>query len=177
MTRITQRERELHELRRLLRTVLRGLWRRRRPRLDEALVGGRRPGPRHVAILAYIGAEGPRTVGQIAEDLGLSLPAVSKLTGELEAAALVHRREHTEDRRRIVVDLNALSSKRVRAWLEERNRPLHAALDSLTADERAAFLKGLAALADALMRESAHGSVGPDDCPPHRRRPHRHRPV
>jgi DNA-binding MarR family transcriptional regulator len=177
MTRISQRERELRELRLHLRTVLRGLWRRRRPRLDAALAGGRRLGPRHLAILTYVATEESPTVGEIAEALGLSLPAASKLSRELEGASLVRRREHVDDRRRTVVELNALTSKEVLAWLDDRNRPLAAALDALTPDERAAFLKGLRALAQALMEESACGSVGPDDHPPHRRRAHRHRPV
>jgi DNA-binding MarR family transcriptional regulator len=178
MAPISQREHDLRRLRGLLRTVLRGLWQRRRPRLEiPGGIGSLRLGPRHLAILAHVGSEGPRTVGEIAEELGLSLPAVSKLTRELEDAALVRRSEHIDDRRRTVVDLNALTAKQVRGWLDERNRPLAAALDALTAEERAAFLKGLAALADALLRESARGSLRPDDRPPHRRRAHRHRPV
>jgi DNA-binding MarR family transcriptional regulator len=170
---------ELGELRGLLRRVLRGLWQRRRPSDDLFEAAG--PGPpltrRHVAVLAHIGTEGERTVGELAQELGLSLPAASKLTRELEDRGLVHRREHIDDRRRTVVDLNALTSNRVRAWLDRRNRPLERTLDSLTAAERAAFLKGLRALADALMEESADGPLRPHDRASHRRRPHRHRPL
>jgi DNA-binding MarR family transcriptional regulator len=126
--------------------------------------------PRHVAVLAHIGTEGPRTVGDIARELGLSLPAASKLTRELEQGALVHRSEHVADRRRTVVDLNALTSKRVEAWLEQRNRPLETALAGLTPAERRGFLKGLRLLADALRDEAATGG---DECRPRRRRHHR----
>lgn len=170
---------QLDELRRVLRRVVRGLWQRRRPSDDLlALVGsGPRLTRRHVAVLAHVGTEGERTVGELARELGLSLPAASKLTRDLEERSLVRRREHADDRRRTVVDLNALTSERVRAWLERRNSPLERTLGALTAAERAAFLKGLNTLADALMEESSDGSVRPHHRAPHRRRPHRDRPV
>jgi DNA-binding MarR family transcriptional regulator len=170
---------ELAELRGLLRRVLRGLWQRRRPSDDlfEAAGPGVRLTRRHVAVLAHIGTEGERTVGELAQELGLSLPAASKLTRELEDRSLVQRREDIDDRRRTVVDLNALTSERVRAWLERRTRPLERTLDALTAAERDAFLKGLRTLADALMEESADGPLRSHHRAPHRRRPHRHRPL
>ena len=80
----------------------------------------------------------------------LSLPAASKLTTDLEHHRLVRRREDPEDRRRTVVDLDPQTGERVRAWLEQRDRPLERALAALSPDERAAFLKGLRALAEAL---------------------------
>ena len=167
------RDSEIHELRRLLRSVMQGMWRHRRPRLDLDVQLGRR----HVGVLTHVAAEGPQTVGEIARNVGLSLPATSKLVRDLADAGLVERREDEEDRRRTVVELNEATAAKVRAWMAERSRPLEAALDSLTAPERAAFLKGLSALAEALMEESAHGSVGPHHRAPHRRRPHRHRPL
>jgi DNA-binding MarR family transcriptional regulator len=170
MVQTRRNEEELRELRQALRSVLRGLWRRRRPQL-ELFRGESRLTPRHIAILAHIGTEGPRTVGDIARELGLSLPAASKLTRELEERTLVRRSEHVDDRRRTVVDLNALTSQRVQAWLEGRNRPLDATLDALTPAERRAFLKGLRVLADALRDEA--GSTG-EECGPRRRR-HRRR--
>lgn len=163
-------EEELQELRDSLRAVLRGLWRRRRRQFDP-LQGAMPMSPRHVAVLALIGTEGPRTVGDIARELGLSLPAASKLTRELEQGSLVHRSEHIADRRRTVVDLNALTSRRVQAWLEQRNRPLETTLAGLTAAERRSFLKGLRLLADTLREEA---SSADDECGP-RRRGHRRR--
>jgi DNA-binding MarR family transcriptional regulator len=170
---------QLDELRRDLRRVMRGLWRRRRPSGDLLAFVPREPrlSRRHIAVLAHIGTEGERTVGELARELELSLPAASKLTRELEDLSLVHRREHVDDRRRTVVDLNALTSDRVRAWLEQRDRPFVRTLAALTADEREAFLKGLRTLAEALMEESADGPFRPHHRAPHRRRPHRDRPV
>ena len=170
---------QLAELRTLLGEVMRGLWHRRRPSGDLLeLVHGDPPlSRRHVVVLAHIGTEGERTVGEIATELGLSLPAVSKLTRDLERHNLVYRREHIDDRRRTVVDLNALTQGAVREWLDRRSTPLEQALDALDATERESFLKGMRALAAALMEESPGGPLRSHHRTPHRRRSHRHRPL
>jgi DNA-binding MarR family transcriptional regulator len=167
---------DVSELRRLLRRLMRGAWAHRRPTPELLeLVGGEPPlGRRHVAVLAHVAAEGERTVGDVARELGLSLPAASKLVGELEDHALVSRHEDPDDRRRTVVRLDPASSKHVLDWVGRRNKPLHEALATLTADERQAFLKGMRALADALMEESPCGPLGRHHRKAHRRGPHRH---
>jgi DNA-binding MarR family transcriptional regulator len=116
-------------------------------------------------------------VGELARELGLSLPATSTLARELEEHGLITRSEDPADRRRTVVGLAPATEKAVRGWLALRSRPLEQALASLTEPEQEAFLKGLAALADALMEESPHGSLRPHHRHAHRRRPHRDRPV
>ncbi len=167
---------DLSELRRLLRRVIRGSWTRRRPspELLELVSGDPPLGRRHVGVLAHVAAEGERTVSEIAEDLGLSLPAASKLVGELEDHTLVSRREDPDDRRRTVVRLDPETSRRVLGWLGRRNEPLEAALATLTEEERQGFLKGMRALADALMEESPRGPLGRHHRKAHRRGPHRH---
>ena len=158
---------ELAELRGALRQVVRRLWRRRGPSELLALVSGEpRLGRRHVAALAQVGAEGTQTVSEIAEAVGVSLPAASKLTTELEAHGLVRRSEDPDDRRRTVVTLDPTTAEHVHAWLTARDRPLEQALATLTADEREALLKGLHALADALRSD-------PASCSPERRAPGR----
>jgi DNA-binding MarR family transcriptional regulator len=127
-------------------------------------------GRRHIAVLAQVGGVGRQTVGELAHALGLSLPAASKLTTELAQHSLVQRSEDAGDRRRTVVELDPKTERRVREWLERRNGPLETALAALSAEERHAFLKGLTALADALMEESRCGSVRPHHRASHRRR-------
>jgi DNA-binding MarR family transcriptional regulator len=170
---------ELTELRRLLRLVMRGLWSRRRPtpELLELVSGDPPLGRRHVGLLAQIGTDGERSVGELARELDLSLPAASKLTRDLEEHGLVERREDPEDRRRTVVALSPGTAKRVRAWLERHSEPLERALATLDTKEREAFLKGLRALGDALMEESACGPERRHHRKAHRRGAHRDRPV
>jgi DNA-binding MarR family transcriptional regulator len=170
---------ELAELRLQLRRIMRGLWARRRPTPELLeLVGGDPPlGRRHVAVLAQLGSEGERTVGDLARELGLSLPAASKLTRDLEDHGLLERREDPADRRRTVVGLSAGTGRRLRSWFDRRSKPLEQALATLDTKERAAFLKGLRALADALMEESACGPERSHHRAAHRRGPHRHRSV
>jgi DNA-binding MarR family transcriptional regulator len=166
------------ELRLELRRVMRGLWARRRPSAElVALVEGAALGRRHVAVLAQVGTEGERSVGELARELGLSLPAASTLARELEQHGLLVRREDPADRRRTVVALAPATEAPVRDWLARRSLPLERALAALTDDEQEAFLKGLRALADALMEESPCGPVRPHHRHAHRRRPHRDRPV
>jgi DNA-binding MarR family transcriptional regulator len=170
---------QLAQLRDSLRRVMRGLWARRRPTPELLeLVSGEPPlGRRHVGLLAQIGTEGERSVGELARELDLSLPAASKLTRDLEDHGLVERREDPEDRRRTVVALSPRTAKRVRAWLEQRSKPLEQALATLDTNEREAFLKGLRALGDALMEESACGPERRHHRKAHRRGAHRDRPV
>jgi DNA-binding MarR family transcriptional regulator len=170
---------ELEQLRRLMRSVLRGLHRRRRPspELLQLIDGEPRLGGRHVAVLSHVASEGPRTVGDLARELGLSLPAASKLVRDLEDHHLLERREDPGDRRRTIVELGEPNAAHVRRWLHSRDGPFQQALQALTADERTAFLKGLDALASALMEESGCGPVRSHHRKAHRRGTHRHRPL
>ncbi|HZP73986.1 MAG TPA: MarR family transcriptional regulator [Gaiellaceae bacterium] len=157
---------DLGELRGLIRRVLRGLRAHHGPL-------HRRGGRRQAGLVAYLASEGPSTVSELAEALGVSLPAASTVTRALEERGLVERREDPADRRRTVVALNEQTAEEVRAWLAQRDRPFEQALAALDDGERAAFLKGLRALADALMEESEHGPLRPHHRHAHRRRPHR----
>ena len=133
---VTNAER-VAELRLQLRRVMRGMWARRRPTPElMALAEGGSLGRRHVAVLAQVGTEGERSVGELASELGLSLPAVSTLARELEEHGLLERREDETDRRRTVVALAPATEQAVRGWLAQRSRPLEQALAALDRDQR-----------------------------------------
>jgi DNA-binding MarR family transcriptional regulator len=172
-------EEQIARARESLRHVLRGLWGRRRPPFGLMPPGEGEPrlGRRHIGLLAQIGVEGERSVGELAEAVGLSLPAASKLIRDLEERGLVVRSEDPADRRRTVVTLAPETREGVHSWLHERDRPLRTALAALTEEERAGFLKGLDALANAMLEESSHGPLRSHHRAAHRRRSHRHRPL
>jgi DNA-binding MarR family transcriptional regulator len=136
---------DVDELRHHLGRVMRALRHRRPPGF-----GRGRLGPRHAGALTAIAAGEGMTVGDLAERLGVGLTAASQIAGELSSAGLVRRSEDPADRRRTLVHLEDDRRAELQAWLDARSRPLQDALDRLSDDERAAFLRGLRLLADEL---------------------------
>jgi DNA-binding MarR family transcriptional regulator len=159
MSRRPEDEPGVQDVQRELRRVLRGL-RRRGPifaGLAENFRKGRL-GPRHALALAVVAREEPLTVGDLAKQLGLSLPNASQVASDLNMADLVQRTEDQIDRRRTIVTLHEHRRHHVRDWLDERARPIAAALDRLDPADREGLVRGLAALADELE------AAAPDRC-------------
>lgn len=135
-----------------LRRVLRALRHRRHglhPAIVDAMRNGRL-GPRHVAALNVVARDEGLSVGDLAERLGVSLTAASLMTSELSTATLVERVEDPTDRRRTLIYVAERWRPWVRDWLDDRARPLRAALDRLEPAQREALAAGLAALAEEL---------------------------
>lgn len=135
-----------------LRRVLRAL-RHRRHGLHPAIVEAMRVrglGPRHVAALAVIARDEGLSVGDLAERLGVSLTAASLMASELNMSTLVERVEDQTDRRRTLIYVAERWRPWVRDWLDDRARPLRAALDRLEPARREALAAGLTALAEEL---------------------------
>lgn len=51
--------------------------------------------------------QGPRTAGQVAADLGISAPSLTRMLGKLEERGFVSRTVDPSDRRRVRVELTA----------------------------------------------------------------------
>ena len=85
-------------------------------------------GPRHVAALEQLRG-GPVTVGELASQLGLTLPTVSGVLADLDRAGLVSRQADPADRRRNVVTLTTTGQER----LTELQRHAAAVQDELLA--------------------------------------------
>jgi DNA-binding MarR family transcriptional regulator len=99
-------------------------------------------GPRHLPALMSAYFEGPISVSQLAEFIGLSVATASLLIGELERAGLVERSEDEEDRRRTLVRVDPDVGRELDAWAKERLEPMRRTLERLSPEARANFMEG-----------------------------------
>ena len=102
--------------------------------------------PGHIQVLIAL-TRGPRSVGQLAEELGVSPPAATQLVDRLAEHGMVHRHNDPADRRVVLVDFVEGMREVASSIVEDRRRPLQAAMSKLTDREALAFFKGLKLLA------------------------------
>ncbi len=86
------------------------------------------------------------SLSAVAEHLGLSLPALSRLIDGLVRKKLVKRQTGLTDRRQVALTLTARGRMQLEAGRAEVRRLLAAKLAVLTADERAALERALESL-------------------------------
>jgi len=141
----------LRKLVQLFPQVSRGL---RRRQLPAAVVDDAALGPRHSAALSLLREHGPLSVGRIASELGLSLATVSGIISDAERAGFVERAPDPGDRRRTIVSLAPTQRAAVSSWIDGASAPMERALDRLSPDERASFVKGMTFLEAELNAES-----------------------
>ncbi len=104
--------------------------------------------PGHVQVLISL-SRGPRSVGQLAETVGVSPPAVTQLVDRLVEHGIVERRHDEKDRRMVLVDYVPGMRDVARRIVESRRRQLEGVIGALTDEEAAAFLKGLKILVES----------------------------
>jgi DNA-binding MarR family transcriptional regulator len=105
--------------------------------------------PGHIQVLIAL-TRGPRSVGQLAEELGVSPPAATQLVDRLAEHGMVHRHNDAADRRVVLVDFVEGMREVASSIVEDRRRPLQTAMGKLTDMEALAFFKGLKLLATSL---------------------------
>jgi DNA-binding MarR family transcriptional regulator len=110
--------------------------------------------PGHIQVLIAL-TRGPRSVGQLAEELGVSPPAATQLVDRLAEHGMVHRHNDPADRRVVLVDFVKGMREVASSIVEDRRRPLQTAMTKLTDSEALAFFKGLKLLATSF--ETAAG--------------------
>lgn len=113
-------------------------------------------GPRHLPALIVLSLYGPSTVGAVAERLLLSPATASQLIGELRRAGFVESRTDPADRRRVIVTLDDGHRALLEKFARDRVAPMDRALNRLTEDERASFVKGWRIMLDTMAED-----VGP----------------
>src|SRR5215217_9488514 len=104
--------------------------------------------PGHIQVLIAL-TRGPRSVGQLAEELGVSPPAATQLVDKLAEHGMVDRHNDPADRRVVLVDYVAGMREVAGRIVEDRRRPLHDAMSKMTDGEALAFVKGLRLLAQS----------------------------
>jgi len=111
-------------------------------------------GPRHIPVLAYLLLDGPMSVSELAERLGLAMPTTSLMIRDLDSAGLVDRAEDPADRRRRLIRVRDEHRDIVDNWLAQRAQPIRAALDRLSPAERWALTHGMQLLAEEFNRQA-----------------------
>ena len=146
------RERLANETLMLLPTLMRLVERPSPVEMGEISRGGMATGvqvsPGHIQVLIAL-ARGPRSVGQLAEELGVSPPAATQLVDKLAEHGMVDRHNDPEDRRIVLVDYVAGMHEVARRIVGDRRRPFHDAMSKMTDEEALAFVKGLRLLAQS----------------------------
>jgi len=104
--------------------------------------------PGHIQILIAL-TRGPRSVGKLAEELDVSPPAATQLVDKLAEHGVVARQNDPADRRVVLVDYVEGMHEVARRIVEDRRRPLKAAMSKMTDEEALAFVKGLRLLAES----------------------------
>lgn len=114
----------------------------------------------HVQVLIAL-EKGPRSVGALAEAVGVSRPAASQLVDRLAEHGIVERRHDPEDRRVVLVEYAPGMRNIAHRMMEGRRRRLKKAVNSLTDEEARAFLVGLRALVESFDATHEEEAVAP----------------
>jgi len=96
-----------------------------------------------IKTLMFMADREPETLKAISEEVGLSLPGVSRAIDGLHKRGMVKRVEDPVDRRAKRVSLTAKGRRTVEGLMELRLAGLRAFVDGLTDDEREALARGL----------------------------------
>lgn len=93
--------------------------------------------------------DGPKTMGAISRELGISHSAITQIADRLERAAMVERVPESEDRRCKSLRLTAFGVEKMRSRRERRVLRMQRAMDKLPPEDRAAVVSALRTLFDA----------------------------
>lgn len=102
--------------------------------------------PGHIQVLLAL-TRGPRSVGQLAQELEVSPPAATQLVDRLAEHGMVERHNDMADRRVVLVDYVPGMHEVAQRIVESRRGPLERAMRGLTDEEALALVKGLKLLA------------------------------
>lgn len=131
----------LEVLPRVMRLVAAELW-----RADPPLA------PSHLRALRRL-VDGPRNLSELADELGVSLPTMSKTVSTLSERGWVSRGEAEHDRRMVRLELTPSGRIALGRIHARAVRQISRLLESVSRSDGEALLAGLAVLGRALARE------------------------
>ncbi len=117
----------------------------------------------HLNVLTLLEAEGPLSMGRLAEALDVSVASTTGIVARMTARGVIERRHDADDRRVVLVHLTPRGT-RVFQNLEQHHRQrLARLLDQLSEDEMTGFLVGLRAMRAARARMPDNEPPPPED--------------
>jgi DNA-binding MarR family transcriptional regulator len=117
----------------------------------------------HLNVLTLLEAEGPLSMGRLAEALDVSVASATGIVARMTARGVIERRHDADDRRVVLVHLTPRGT-RVFQNLEQHHRErLARLLDQLSEDEMTGFLLGLRAMRAARARMPDNEPPPPED--------------
>jgi DNA-binding MarR family transcriptional regulator len=109
-----------------------------------------RPTQAQMQLAIELAMEGPATVGELAQRLGVTAPAVSLLVDRMAEHGLLERSRDTEDRRVVWVRLTPVAQTIADAMLGIWRGQVASFLDQVPEAEREAFVRNVALMARVL---------------------------
>ena len=93
--------------------------------------------------LGFVQRRPGTSLSDVAEHIGLTLPAMSKLIDGLVARKLMTRRGHADDRRRMTLELTARGAALLQTSRESTHAALAERLSQLSESDRAAVVRAM----------------------------------
>lgn len=103
---------------------------------------------------------GPLVTGRLADELGISAPAITQLTDRLVRKGLIERRNCPDDRRCVLVALTAKGTELVDAFRERRREIFEGALTKLSEVEQQQVVRALGMVVEALEGNGTGATAG-----------------
>ncbi len=111
--------------------------------------------PRHLALLANLQYDGPRTVSELAARLEVAPTTVSLMVGDLSRHGILTRAEDDADRRRRIIAIAPGAAGPITQWLSGSATAWTEVLDALTPGERATIVATMRAYEAALDKHAS----------------------
>ena len=105
--------------------------------------------PPQFRVLVILSAEGPLRTGTLAARMGAVPSTFTRSLDRMEAGGWITRRENPDSRREVLVDLTESGRHLVQEATARRRQEIRSVIAQLSADERAAVIRGLTLFSSA----------------------------